>query len=339
MAEDLYGVLGVPKTADADTIKKTYRKMAKDLHPDKNPGNKKAEERFKKVNHAFDVLSDAKKRGLYDEFGEEGLREGFDADRVRAYKQWSQQQGARGNGGVGGAGGVRLEDLFGNAGGAGGGGGGDGAEGGFGDFFGDLFGQRGGRRARGPTPGADLQSSVKIDFASAVRGTTLELRPQGPSQGTAPAAGATSAPVKVRIPQGAADGSRVRIAGQGAPSPNGGPSGDLLLSIHVEPHPFFRREQDDLHLDLPVTVAEAYRGAKVKVETFEGPVTLKVAPGTQSGAVVRLRGKGVTRKGKTGDLYVHFMVQVPTAQTPEVKDAIEKLAAAQVDDPRKDIHV
>jgi curved DNA-binding protein len=327
MADDLYGVLGVQKTADADTIKKAYRKLAKDLHPDKNPGNKKAEDRFKKVNHAFDVLSDAKKRGLYDEFGEEGLREGFDADRVRAYKQWSQQQGARGNGGVGGAGGVRLEDLFGQA----GGGGGAGGEGGFGDFFGDLFGQRGGRRPRGPTPGADLQSSVTIDFASAVRGTTLELRPQV-SGGEA-----ASTPVTVRIPQGAADGSRVRIAGQGAPSPNGGPSGDLLLNIRVEPHPFFRREEDDLHLDLPITVAEAYRGAKVKVETFAGPVSLKVPPGTQSGAVLRLRGKGVTRKGKTGDLYVHFMVQVPTAETPDVKEAMEKLAAAQPDDPRKDI--
>jgi curved DNA-binding protein len=326
MADDLYGILGVAKSADADTIKKTYRKLAKDLHPDKNPGNKKAEERFKKVNHAFDVLSDATKRGLYDEFGEDGLREGFDAERVRAYKRWSQQQGAGnggrgGAGGPGGSGGVRIEDLFGNATNPGG----AGADGSFGDFFGDLFGQRA-RRPRGPTPGADLQSSVTIDFASSVRGTTLELRPEG-----------VGTPVTVRIPQGAADGGRVRIAGQGAASPNGGPSGDLLLSIHVEPHPFFRREGDDLHLDLPVTVAEAYRGAKVKVDTFAGPVSLKVAAGTQSGAVVRLRGKGVTKQGKTGDLYVHFMVRVPTAQTAEVKEAVEKLAAAESEDPRKDI--
>jgi curved DNA-binding protein len=319
MAEDLYGVLGVPKTADPDTIKKTYRKLAKDLHPDKNPGNKKAEERFKTVNHAFDVLSDAKKRALYDEFGEEGLREGFDADRVRAYEQWARQQRAAG-GPAGGGAGVRLEDLFGHAtkGGS--------EDGNFGDFFGDLFGRQG-RRARGPTPGPDQQSSVTIDFASAVRGTTLELRPDG-----------GGAPVTVRIPQGATDGSRVRIAGQGAPSQNGGPNGDLLLTIHVKPHPFFRREGDDLHLDLPITVAEAYRGAKVKVDTFEGPVSLKVAPGTQSGGVVRLRGKGVTKKGKTGDLYVHFLVQVPVAQTPEVKASIETLALAQSDDLRKDIH-
>jgi curved DNA-binding protein len=319
MAEDLYGVLGVSKTADADTIKKAYRKLAKDLHPDKNPGNKSAEERFKTVNHAFDVLSDAKKRALYDEFGEEGLREGFDAERVRTYNQWAQQQRA-GGGPAGGGGGVRLEDLFGNAtsGGA--------DEGGIGDFFGDLFGRQG-RRSRGPAPGPDQQSTVTIDFASAVRGTTLELRPEG-----------GGAPVTVRIPQGATDGSRVRIAGQGAPSRNGGPNGDLLLTIHVKPHPFFRREGDDLHLDLPITVAEAYQGAKVKVDTFEGPVTLKVAPGTQSGGVVRLRAKGVTKKSKTGDLYVHFLVQVPVAQTPELKAAIETLALAQADDPRKDIH-
>jgi curved DNA-binding protein len=322
MAQDLYGLLGVPKTADADTIKKSYRKLAKELHPDKNPGNKKAEERFKSINHANDVLSDPKKRALYDEFGEEGLRDGFDADRVRTYKQWASQQGGGGSypRGGGGGGGVRIEDLFGNASGGDGGGG-------IGDLFGDLFNRGGGaRRARGPVPGADLESSVVIDFASAVRGATVELRPQG-----------AGSPVKVRIPQGAADGSRIRIAGQGAPSPNGGPNGDLLLNLKVEPHKFFRREDDDLHLDLPITVAEAYKGAKVKVETFGGPVSLTIAPGAQSGGVVRLRGKGVTRKGKTGDLYVHFLVQVPTAQTPEVKDAVEKMAAAQTEDLRKDI--
>jgi curved DNA-binding protein len=325
MAEDLYGVLGVPKTADPDTIKKSYRKLAKHLHPDKNPGDKKAEERFKTVNHAFDVLSDTKKRALYDEFGEEGLREGFDADRVRTYNQWARQQRAGGGGAGGAASGVRLEDLFGNAARGGGTGGGSNEEAGFGDFFGDLFGRQA-RRPRGPTPGPDLESTITIDFASAVRGTMLELRPDG-----------AAAPVTVRIPEGATDGSRVRIAGQGAPSQSGGPNGDLLLTIQVKPHPFFRREGDDLHLDLPITVAEAYKGAKVKVDTFAGPVSLKVAPGTQSGGVVRLRGKGVTKKGKTGDLYVHFLVQVPVAQTPEVMAAIETLAAAQSDDPRKDI--
>jgi len=313
MAEDLYSVLGVSKGADEATIKKTYRKLAKTLHPDRNPGDAKAEARFKTVNHAFDVLSDPKKRGLYDEFGEEGLREGFDAEKVRAYKQWSSQQGGRPGGGRGGGGGgVRLEDLF----------GGNAPQGGdFGEFIGDIF-SRGGRRSRGPTPGADLQASVTIDFASAVRGTMVELHTHGGGE-----------PLKVRIPQGAHEGSRVRIAGQGAPSPNGGPAGDLLLDIHVQPHKFFRREEDDLHLDLPLTIAEAIRGAKVKVPTIEGSVTLKVTPGTQTGETARLRGKGVTRKGHTGDLYVHYQVHVPTKTTPELEallNALDKLPAEDV---------
>ncbi len=318
MAEDFYGVLGVSKTADADAIKKAYRKLAKELHPDKNAGNKQKEARFKAVNRAHEVLSDPAKRKLYDEFGEEGLREGFDPEKVRAYQQWSSQQGARGHGGDPYAQGVRIEDLFGNAGGGGAAGGQN-----IGDMFGDLFGRS--QRRRGPMKGPDFESEVTVDFASAVRGTTVELRPRG-SAGT---------PVTVRIPAGADQGSRVRIAGQGGPSPNGGPPGDLILEIHVEPHPLFRREGDDLHLALPVTIAEAYHGAKVKVPTVEGSVSLKVPPKSQSGAVLRLRGKGVARKGKTpGDLYVHFEVQVPTGDEPELKELMDRIAAFQQDDPR-----
>jgi curved DNA-binding protein len=321
MAEDFYGVLGVQRNAEPDAIKKAYRKLAKNLHPDKNPGNEQAETRFKAVNRAFDVLSDPAKRKLYDEFGEEGLREGFDAERVRAYQQWSsRQRGAAGAGGDPFAQGVRLEDLFGGA--AGGGG----QPGGIGDMFGDLFGRT--QRRRGPMKGPDFESEVTIDFASAVRGTTVELRPRG-SHGT---------PVQVRIPAGADEGSRVRIAGQGGPSPNAGAAGDLILEIHVEAHPYFRREGDDLHIALPITVAEAYQGAKVRVPTVEGSVQLKVPSKSQSGSVVRLRGKGVAKKGKTpGDLYVHFQVQVPTVDDPELAAAVEKIAAFQTEDPRKDI--
>jgi len=315
MAEDLYRVLGVPKNADADAIKKAYRKLAQKLHPDKNPGNAQVEARFKAVNQAYDVLSDQKKRTLYDEFGEEGLREGFDPARARAYKQWSTQQGGRGGwtGTVDGSQ-VRLEDLFGNA--------GAGGRGGIGDMFGDLFGQRA-PRPRGPRKGEDLTAEVTIDFVSAVRGATLQLNPSGESE-----------PVTVRIPAGAAEGSRVRIAGHGMASPNGGPQGDLLLVIHVEPHKFFRREGDDLHLDLPITVPEAYRGAKVKVPTPDGSVSLKVPEGTQSGNVLRVRGKGVAKKGKTaGDLYVHFLVRVPASRSATVLALIDDLAAATADEP------
>jgi curved DNA-binding protein len=317
MADDLYAVLGVSKNAEADTIKKAYRKLAGQLHPDKNPGNKAAETRFKEVNRAYDVLGDAKKRRLYDEFGEEGLREGFDPERVRAYREWASRQ-RRSGGGFGDGPGqpaFDLEDVLGGGGGAGG----------FGDLFGDLIGRA--RRARGPMKGPDLESEITIDFASAIRGATLDLRPHGPA----------SAPVTVRIPAGAGEGSRVRIPGQGGQSPNAGPSGDLVLTIHVTPHPHFRREGDDLHLDLPIAIAEAYHGARVRVPTVDGSVTLKIPEGTQSGNVVRLRGKGVVKKGRqAGDLYVHFLVHVPAAG-PEVAKLVEQLAKHQTEDLRAHI--
>ena len=313
MADELYAVLGVPKNADANVLKKAYRKLAGQLHPDKNPGNKKVEDRFKQVNHAYDVLGDAKKRKLYDEFGEEGLREGFDPERARAYQDWAAGPGTRGGGAPRGypsgeRGGVDVEDLFGGGGGGGG----------FGDLFGDLVGRTRAAR-RGPAKGQDLESEITIDFASSLRGTTLELH----------AHGRIAAPVSVRIPEGAAEGSRVRIAGQGAPGASGGPRGDLVLTIHVTPHPYFRREGEDLHLDLPVTIAEAFHGAKVKVPER-----------TQSGTVVRLRGKGVARKGRPpGDLFVHFLVQIPKDGGAEVAELVDKLATFQPGDPRADIRL
>jgi curved DNA-binding protein len=308
--EDFYSLLGVPRNAEADAIKKAYRKLAKDLHPDKNPGNKQAEGRFKKVNRAFDVLSDPKKRALYDEFGEEGLREGFDADRVRAYRNWQQQGGPGGNGGY-----ARVEDMFGEEYGGG-------FQGGF--DIGELFGRP---RRRGPIPGRDYQSDVTIDFAQAVRGATVDLRlPGNPN------------PVTVRIPAGAEEGSRVRIPGHGGPSPNGGPAGDLILVLHVQPHKFFRREGTDLHLDVPLTLAEAYKGSKVRVPTFHGTVSVKVPERTQSGTVMRLRGKGIQMKGKeAGDLYIRFIVLVPNDASPELAGLIEQIARFQSTDPRAEI--
>jgi curved DNA-binding protein len=326
MAEDFYAVLGVPRNADADAIKKAYRKLARDLHPDKNPGNASAETRFKAVNRAYETLSDEKKRKLYDEFGEDALREGFDVDRARAYKQWS----SRGGGGAGGFGGgrVNLEDLFGGnvPGGS--------VEydfGGGGDPFADVFGARG--RRRGPTRGRDVEQELTIDFASAVRGTTIQLRrPDSPE------------PVTVRIPPGADEGSRVRVPGQGQRSLNGGPPGDLVLVLHVQDHPRFERDGDDLKLDVPITLGEAFRGAKVKVPTFEGPVSVKVPPGTSSGTVLRLRGKGVVRKGREpGDLYVRFMIQIPRvegalpAEIEQLLGEVDKLASG--DDVRAGLDV
>lgn len=311
MADDFYAVLGVPKDADASTIKKTYRKLARDLHPDKNPGNKEKEAKFKAVNRAYETLGDATKRKLYDEFGEEALREGFDAAKARAYKQWQDRAGNgggfRGGGAYGGGGGpVNLEDLFSGAvpGGSAGGG----------DPFADLFGRS--QRRRGPQKGRDYEQELTVDFASAVKGTSLQLRnPSSPE------------PVTVRIPPGAAEGSRVRIPGQGGESPNGGPSGDLILVIHVEPHPLFTRDGDDLQVEVPIWVSEALKGARVKVPTFDGDVMVKVPAGTSSGTKLRLRGKGVARKAKPpGDLYVRFMIHVPKEPVEELATIADELA-------------
>jgi curved DNA-binding protein len=320
MADDFYAVLGVPRNADTSTIKKTYRKLARDLHPDKNPGNKEKEAKFKAVNRAYEILGDTNKRKLYDEFGEEALREGFDAEKARAYKQWQDRAGNGGGFRGGGAygGGVNLEDLFSGAvpGGSAGA-----------DPFADLFGRT--QRRRGPQKGRDHEQELTIDFVSAVKGTSLQLRnPSSPE------------PVTVRIPPGAAEGSRVRIPGQGAESPNGGPSGDLLLVIHVEPHPRFTRDGDDLQLEVPIWLSEALRGAKVKVPTFDGDVMVKVPPGTSSGTKLRVRGKGVARKGKEpGDLYVRFMIHVPKDVPAELIRLADEAAKLETEDLRANLKI
>jgi curved DNA-binding protein len=310
MAKDLYETLGVSRTADADEIKKAYRKLASTLHPDKNPGKADVEARFKQVNHANSILSDKAKRALYDEFGEEGLREGFDVEQARAYKRYAG--GARRGASPGGSGGL-PPDFF---------GGGAGPD--IGDLFSEFFPQqqRGRARAR---KGQDLESAVTIDFVSAVRGTLLEIRPRGSS----------GEPVKVRVPPGAEDGSRIRVGGQGAPGAVGGPPGDLLLAITVTPHPFFRREGLDLHVDLPVTVNEAYFGSKIRVPTPDGSVTMTLAAGAQGGQSVRLRGKGVTKGQQTGDLYVHVQVKLPV--DPAAAEAVRALAPFETADIRAEL--
>lgn len=307
MARDLYEVLGVPKTADEDAIKKAFRKLAAKYHPDKNPG-KESEARFKEINRANEVLSDKQKRALYDEFGEESLSQGFDPERARMMRNFARGQG----GGRGRT--ASFQDIFG------------GGVGDFGDIFGDFVNRSGGGRVRQqPRRAPDMEAEVTIDFVSSLKGTTVELRQNGSTEA-----------VTVRIPAGVSDGGRVRIAGQGGNIP-GAERGDLLLTVRVRPHKHFKREGDDLHLELPVTIVEAYEGGKVRVPTPDGEVQLKVPPRTQSGTVTRLRGKGVARKGKApGDLYVRFLVQIPESEAPEVKQAIESLRDF-VADPREDI--
>jgi curved DNA-binding protein len=193
-----------------------------------------------------------------------------------------------------------------------------------GDMFGDLFGGAG-RRRRGPMRGPDVESEITIDFAEAVKGGTFTLR-----------AAHQTEPITVRIPPGAEEGSRVRLAGQGGAAPAGGQRGDLVLGIHVRAHPFFRREGPDLHLGLPITIGEAFKGARVRVPTPDGPVTLKVPPHTQSGQTVRLKGKGVPGRAAApaGDLYVRFEIRMPSAESSEVRAAIDTLEDAMATDVR-----
>ena len=363
--KDYYAALGVPKDASAADIKKAYRKLARDLHPDKNPDDKAAEERFKEVSEAYDVLSDDTKRKEYDEarslFGA-GLR------------------GGRGGGGAPGGGfSFDLGDLL----------GGHGGGGGLNDVFGGLFGGRG--QGRGPRRGADVEAQVTLAFADAVRGVTVPLRlstpgtcstcrGSGAAPGTAPrlcsvcdGAGVTSRnqggfafaepcracrgsghtvdtpcptcggtgsstterTLNVRVPPGVEDGQKIRLAGRGAPGERGGPAGDLLVNVHVPPHKVFGRKGDHLTLTLPVTYPEAALGADVSVPTLDGSVTLRIPPGTANGRTFRVKGRGVPRKaGGPGDLLVTVEVAVPQRLTADAKEALEKYAAAAPDDPR-----
>jgi curved DNA-binding protein len=311
MATDLYKELGVSKSASADEIKKVYKKLAAQLHPDKNPGDQKVEARFKSVNRAYQVLSDPEKRRLYDEFGEDSLREGFNPAAARAYRNAAQAAGARRARG----GGVSFEDL-----------GGGGA--GFGDIFGDLFGAaRGGRRGPASAKGSDIASEVAIDFVSAIRGAELRLRLQDGGE-----------EVTVRVPPGAGEGDKVRVAGHGAPSMMGGPPGDLIITVHVNPHPYFERDGIDLYLNLPITVGEAHRGAKVRIPTPDGAVTLSVPKLAQSGQELRLKGKGVKRASKQGDLYVRFLIKLPAQESEEIEAAVTALESAMTGDVRGGIH-
>lgn len=282
MAESLYEALGVPETASADEIRKAYRKLARKHHPDVNPGDAAAEDQFKKVSAAYDVLSDEKKRKAYDEFGEASLQGGFDPDKAREYARWKDTR-------------QRRSTTFGD-------------DQGPIDFdFAEYFG---GRRARGPQRGADLRAEVEIDLRQAVEGT--ELTADLPGHGT----------VRVRIPKGADTGSTLRVPGKGAPGANGGPAGDLVIETIVRPHPYVRRDGLDLHLTLPVTLGEAYNGASVDVPTFEGAVALKVPARSPQHAKLRLRGKGVQRHDARGDMIVELDVRMPERADDALAEAL-----------------
>jgi molecular chaperone DnaJ len=366
--KDYYEVLGVPRTATAKDITRAYRKLARQYHPDANPGQ---EERFKDISAAYDVIGDAEKRKEYDEVRRLGpAAAGFGGN------------GFGGAGGDGGAAGFRVDDL--------------------GDLFGGLFGRRGGRgrpgpgAAAGPRRGADLEAQLHLAFDEAVHGvtTTVNLASEAPCRtchgsGARPGTSPTTCPVchgrgvvednqglfslstaclrcggrgqivedpcptcdgtgtqvqprqvRVRIPAGVDDGQRIRLKGRGAPGAGGGPAGDLYVVVQVDPHPIFGRQGKDLTLHVPVTFPEAALGADIAVPTLDGdPVTLRLPPGTRSGRTFRVRGRGVPVAKGAGDLLVTVEVAVPAQLSDAERRAIEELAAANPDSPRSHLGV
>jgi curved DNA-binding protein len=312
---DFYKILGVSREASPQEIKKAYRQLAKELHPDRNPDDKESEERFKDVSAAYAVVSDVEKRKLYDQFGEMGLREGFDPEAYQAATQ-----------GAGGFGGFDFGDIFGGA--ARGGGGQAGRHVEF-DFE-DLFGGRGpgrGAYVRAPQRGADIGSEVTIDFRDAVLGCTRELSLRS-------AEGERT--LKVRIPAGVRNEGKIRLRGQGGLGAHGGPAGDLVLKVKVRKHPYFSMRGKQLHVRVPVTPLEAYAGTKVTVPTPEGSVQLSIPAGSQNGSKLRLRGRGIQQKNKPkGDLIAHLEIVMPAGQSDEVEEALKTVEEAFDADPRE----
>jgi len=310
-AKDPYAILGVARGADEGVIRKAYRTLARELHPDVNPDNPAAEERFKAVSEAYSVLSDTEKRKAYDEFGEVSFQPGFDAAEAR-----------------------RARDAFG--GGFGGntnfGDGGFGAEG-FEDLLANIFGRSGPGRGPPQRRGADLEASVDLDFLDAARGCEQRFQVSRPTRN----GGQRSESVTVRIPPGVADGGQIRLRGKGGEGLGGGPPGDLLATIRVRPHPLFRREDRDVLLEVPVTISEATSGTKVEVPSLNGRVTVTVPPGTDSGSKLRLRGKGVPHPsgGVAGDFYVVIKICVPRDLDEATDRQLSEIAANNPADLRE----
>jgi curved DNA-binding protein len=317
MPRDYYEILGVPRTASADDIKKAHRKLVRKFHPDVNKNNPAATEKFKEAQTAYDVLSDPTKRSNYDQFGHAGVDAGAagspgrGGDPFDAFRRQQQQR----RGGAGGqtwqpSPGTTVEDFD-----MGGGGG----SGNFADMFEQLFGGKGGAGRAAPrhaSPrGADIEHPVTLTFEQAARGTTLPL--QFESNGK-------TETIEIKIPAGVKDGSRIRIKGRG--QPGHAEAGDLYIITAVRPHAYFRREGLDIYLELPLSMYESVLGTKVQVPTLDGSVTLTIPPGTGGGAKMRIKGHGIERGSEKGDQFVEIRVLVPKGLDPEDKAIIEKLS-------------
>ena len=375
MSENFYEILGVKKSASQDEIKKAYRKLARKWHPDINPGNKEAEQKFKEISRANECLGKEKKRKLYDEFGEEGLQAGFDEEKARQYRQWSDfHQGEREGGGQEFGRYQSYEDIF-------------------GDLF-DFRTGKGGFRATAPSRGRDIEHDMTIDLISALKSFETDLTmekikacpgckgsgtdpnstitkcemcggsgrlnvAEGPLQFTKPCPkcrghgetgrtcsqcrGRGQVPgrekIRVTIPQGVKDGSKVRVAGKGEPNFDGGQPGDLYLIIHIRPHPLLSRKGDNLYMEVPVTIREAMAGGTITIPTIEGQVKLKIPPQSQSGQTLKLKGKGAInlKTKQRGDLMVKLVVKVPKTDDREILKTVEEMDKLYQVDLRKEI--
>lgn len=304
--KDFYSILGVSRTASPEELKKAYRKLAMQYHPDKNPGDKKAEEKFKEISEAYDVLSDTKKREMYDQFGHAG------------------SQGFGGAGGpFGGAGG------FGGFGGAGGpGSGGDPFQDIFGDVFGDIFGAgrgpgAGARGRRQQAKGTDLRYTLNISFEESALGCEKVIsfmRQKGGKE--------ESAKLSVNVPAGVKEGQRLKLSGEGDAAPGGNNPGDLYVIINVQDHPVFKRNENDVTMDLPVIYTEAILGTNIEVPTLTGRAMIRIPPGTHSGQTFRLKGKGFPKLGGfgSGDMLVRVLVDTPHNLSSRQKELVEELS-------------
>ncbi len=313
MAEDYYKILGIDRGASDSEIQKAYRKLARKYHPDMNPDDQTAKEKFQAIQRAYDVLNDPEKRRQYDRYGNSFESAGGGGPTWQAYP-----------GGSGGVHEVDFSQLFGGPGGSGYGG----AE----EFLRQFMGGGGSRRRpRQPqrTRGTDLRHDLEIPFHTAIRGGEVQLsvrRPDG-----------TVESISAKVPAGIEDGKKIRLRGQGNPSPAGGVAGDLLITVHVSKHPCYRRRGNDLEVEVPVTVVEAAFGAKIDLPTPQGVYSLKVPPGTSSGRRLRLKGLGAPAGEGAGDLYAEIQIVLPTQLDDQARQAIRQLESAYTQHPRAEL--
>lgn len=305
---DYYDILGVSRNASADEIRKAHRKLARQYHPDMNKNNASSTEKFKEVQEAYDVLSDAEKKKSYDQFGHAGPQQGFGGpppgghDPYEAFRRAGGAGGQQWRAGPG----TTVDDI----------------PGGFSSIFEEMFGgggpkRRGRAHAEPAEKGQDIEHSVQLSFEDAARGTTLPLRMQ---------LGKKTETIEIKIPPGVNDGSRIRIKGKGQPGPAG--PGDLFILCKVAPHPTYRREGLDVLSDVPVSIYDALLGGKINVHTLDGEVTLTLPPGTGSGAKMRIKGRGIKRAAETGDHFAVIKILVPKDLSPEAINLVKQLQAA-----------